>query len=57
MRVGQGASLQDHINALKEKGEEFAEARVWRIATQICSGLRYIHNTKKVSRSRQPFTA
>eukprot|EP00730_Choanoeca_flexa_P019189 TRINITY_DN9365_c0_g1_i1.p1 TRINITY_DN9365_c0_g1~~TRINITY_DN9365_c0_g1_i1.p1 ORF type:complete len:1046 (+),score=140.85 TRINITY_DN9365_c0_g1_i1:87-3224(+) len=48
MELIEGASLLDHVNAMKEKAESFTDKRVMFIATQICNGLRYIHKEKKV---------
>ncbi|EDQ86523.1 uncharacterized protein MONBRDRAFT_38400 [Monosiga brevicollis MX1] len=48
MEMVEGASLQENVNALKEKGQTFRETRIWRIAIQIVNGLRYIHKDCKV---------
>eukprot|EP00054_Salpingoeca_dolichothecata_P025719 m.181227 g.181227 ORF g.181227 m.181227 type:complete len:1072 (+) comp25448_c0_seq2:54-3269(+) len=48
MELCEGASLQDHINALVEKKQHMEENRIWRIFLQICMGLRYIHKDKRV---------
>lgn len=46
MEMVEGASLQDHFNALIEKQQSMDEPRIWKIFVQICMALRYIHKEK-----------
>ncbi|KAJ1626285.1 kinase-like domain-containing protein, partial [Pavlovales sp. CCMP2436] len=43
-----GASLLDHLTALREKGERLGEERVWQIFVQLLLALRYCHKTAAV---------
>lgn len=38
-----GASLLDHLTALREKGESLTEERVWQLFVQLLLALRYCH--------------
>lgn len=42
MEMVEGASLQEHFNALTEKHETMAESRIWNIFIQMARGLRYV---------------
>ena len=48
MEMVEGASLQDHFNALVEKKETMPEKRIWRIFVQLCNGLHYMHREQRV---------
>eukprot|EP00002_Diphylleia_rotans_P032632 TRINITY_DN6865_c0_g1_i1.p1 TRINITY_DN6865_c0_g1~~TRINITY_DN6865_c0_g1_i1.p1 ORF type:complete len:679 (-),score=129.85 TRINITY_DN6865_c0_g1_i1:16-2052(-) len=48
MELVDGASLLDHLNSLKEKGLRMEEGKMWKIFTQICMALKYIHKDKKI---------
>lgn len=48
MEMVEGASLQEHFNALTEKKEKMVEDRIWNIFIQMARGLRYIHKDKRV---------
>lgn len=43
MQLIEGASLQDHLNTLIDKGKTMDEPRIWTIFVQLCQALRYIH--------------
>jgi serine/threonine protein kinase len=46
MQLIEGASLQDHLNSLADKGRTMDEPRVWDIFVQIAQALRYIHKVR-----------
>nr|XP_039262607.1 serine/threonine-protein kinase Nek10-like [Styela clava] len=49
MELIEGASLQEHFNALIEKKQNGMEAdRVWRVLIQLCLALRYLHKEKNI---------
>lgn len=43
MQLVEGASLQDHLGTLQDKGRTMDEPRIWVIFVQLCQALRYIH--------------
>ena len=48
MELVEGATLLDHLNSLAEKGWAMPEERVWRLFSQLCLALRYIHKERHV---------
>uniref|UniRef100_A0A8C2PC55 Serine/threonine-protein kinase Nek10 n=1 Tax=Capra hircus TaxID=9925 RepID=A0A8C2PC55_CAPHI len=48
MELIEGAPLGEHFSSLKEKRHHFAEERLWKIFTQLCLALRYLHKEKRI---------
>lgn len=49
MELIEGASLQEHFNAMIEKKQSgMDEDRVWRVLIQLCLALRYLHKDKSI---------
>ncbi|NXE03682.1 NEK10 kinase, partial [Lophotis ruficrista] len=48
MELIEGVPLGEHFHSLKEKQQQFAEERIWRIFIQLCLALRYLHKEKRI---------
>ncbi|KFP45677.1 Serine/threonine-protein kinase Nek10, partial [Chlamydotis macqueenii] len=48
MELIEGVPLGEHFYSLKEKKQQFAEERIWRIFIQLCLALRYLHKEKRI---------
>ncbi|VDI84129.1 NIMA (never in mitosis gene a)-related kinase [Mytilus galloprovincialis] len=48
MELIDGVPLEEHLNNLKDKNEQFAEDRIWKILMQMVLALRYLHKEKGI---------